>query len=399
MLFRPFLLFIAILSPIAIFSKSTEIYNIQRSAIVKLTPMNFQTQITNNRAKNIISLVHYYTPTDGKSEDIAKVISEVDKEYENMFKLAYINCKEFKDICEKQDIHTYPSLMIYPPLPAPVMKYEGQLTSKHIVSYLGKFIENKAIEVNNNNVDSFINDHPNLPKIILFTDKKNTPLIFKRLSVLFDKKLEIGIVRKDMTSIIDKYKVKSFPKIMAIGVDKKRKFYEGEMKYKPIADFCNIYQETFFVVGEDTTAQDNQPKKPWMNEKFPEYTKESSNDLCFKVDNSICVVLINKEKPNEKLESIFMEIQNWLSPKINRGAKYKFGWINSTKQKDFVAGVKLEGDVSNKLVLINHGKRKRYHLFDGEINVEDIKNLFEKLASGDVRFVPFKENTIPEFNE
>ena len=40
---------------------------------------------------------------------------------------------------------------------------------------------------------------------------------------------------------------------MAISVDKKTKFYEGEMKYKSIMDFCNIYQETFFVLGEDTT--------------------------------------------------------------------------------------------------------------------------------------------------
>ena len=39
-----------------------------------------------------------------------------------------------------------------------------------------------------------------------------------------------------MTGITSKYKVKKFPRIMAIGVDKKTKFYEGETKYKPIMD-------------------------------------------------------------------------------------------------------------------------------------------------------------------
>ena len=345
-----------------------------------------------------ISFVHFYTPNDGKSEGIAEAIKKVDKEFEGMFKLAFLNCKKFKDLCEKQDVREYPTLMVYPPLPAPLMKYEGKVTDKHIVSYLGKFIDNKCIEINNNNFDSFINDHPNLPKIMLFSDKKNTPLIFKKLSILYDKKIEIGIVRKDMTAIISKYKIKSFPKIMAIGVDKKVKYYEGEMKYKPISDFCNIYQETFFVVGEDKTAHD-QPKKPWMTEKFPEMNKESGNDICFKVDKAICVVLINNQKPSEKLESVFMEIQNWLSPKINRGAKYKFGWVDSTKQKDFINAVGLEKGISNKLLLINHGRRKRYHVFDGELNFDEIKNIFEKLASGDLRFKGFNENTIPEFNE
>ena len=98
-----------------------------------------------------------------------------------------------------------------------------------------------------------------------------------------------------MSGITSKYKVTSFPKIMAIGVDKKTKFFEGEMKYKKIFDFCNVYQETFFVVGEDRTPSD-EPMKPWMKEKFPEYTKNSANELCFNADQAICVVLINKEE-------------------------------------------------------------------------------------------------------
>lgn len=201
-----------------------------------------------------------------------------------------------------------------------------------------------------------------------------------------------------MTGITSKYKVKSFPKIMAIGVDKKTKFYEGELKYKGIYDFCNIYQETFFVVGESSTGVE-EPKKPWMTEKFPQITKESGNELCFMVDGSICVFLVNKEKPTEQLENLFMEVQNWLSPKINRGAKYKFGWVNSSTQLSFIKGMGLEKGDGPKLVLINHGSRKRYHIHQGELELNAVKNIFEKLASGDVRFVAFKGNKIPELEE
>lgn len=59
-----------------------------------------------------------------------------------------------------------------------------------------------------------------------------------------------------------------FPRIMAIGIDKKTKFYEGENKFKPIFDFLNVYSETFFVVGEDKIKVSDQTKqdKPWLNE-------------------------------------------------------------------------------------------------------------------------------------
>lgn len=168
-----------------------ELYDSTTSAIINLNPMNFQTQITNNRAKNIISFVHFYKMDDGKSKDYKNVIVELDKEYEGMFKIAGINCKEFRDLCEKQEVKEYPSFMLYPPLPAPIMKYEGKITVKHIISYLGKFVGNKAVELNNNNIDSFLSEHPNLPKMLLFTDKKTTPLIFKRLSIHFDVRLFI----------------------------------------------------------------------------------------------------------------------------------------------------------------------------------------------------------------
>jgi hypothetical protein len=55
---------------------------------------------------------------------------------------------------------------------------------------------------------------------------------------------------------------------MVIGTDKKTKFYDGENKFKALFNFLNVYQETFFVVGEDKVKASDQTKqdKPWLNE-------------------------------------------------------------------------------------------------------------------------------------
>ena len=388
-----------------------ELYDAGRSTLINLNPMNFDTQITNNRNKDVISFIHFYSPDDGKSNELKEVFIELDKEYSGMFKLAGLNCKKYKDLCSKQGVTEFPTYKIYPPLPAPPMKYEGKIEPKRILSYLGRFVDNKAQELNNNNFDDFINSKASIPKVLLFTNKKNVPLIFKRLSVQFhvskynfyvifniQNKIDFGIVRSEDTGITSKYKVKSFPKIMAIGVDKKTKFYEGEMRYKLIMDFCNIYQETFFRVGEESTPNE-EPKKPWMTDRFPEYTKESAGTLCFNVDGALCVLIVHKEKPSDSLQNIMFSIQNWLSPKISRGIKYKFGWINSSTQNAMTTALGLKKGDGPKLVLINRGSRKRFHLYDGEITEENLQKIFDSLASGDVRFKAFKGNKLPEMDE
>jgi hypothetical protein len=251
-------------------SNSKELYDSNNSNVINLNKKNFDTQITSNRSKKIVSIVHYYTFDDSKSTGYKIEFEKLANDHDGMFKVGAMNCQEFRDICEKHEIREFPTFKVYPPLPAPVMNYEGKIEAGSLVSYMGRFVDNNTVEVNNNNLDSFLTTNPNLPKCFLFTDKKGIPLLYKALSVAFQKKLEFGIVRDSDTAITGKYKVNSFPKIMVIGVtDKKPTFYSGETKYKPLFDFLNVYSETFFRVGEDNTA--NQPQKeakPWLSEVF-----------------------------------------------------------------------------------------------------------------------------------
>jgi hypothetical protein len=103
-----------------------------------------------------------------------------------MFKVAALNCDDFADICEKNDVRAYPSFKVYPPVPTPIFDYEGDIETTKLMNYMGKFIANKIKELNLNIFDSFITERPNIPKVILFTDKKGFPLIFKSLAVSFD---------------------------------------------------------------------------------------------------------------------------------------------------------------------------------------------------------------------
>lgn len=64
---------------------------------------------------------------------------------------------------------------------------------------------------------------------MLFTDKKGVPMLYKGLSVAFEKKLNFGIVRESDSVLVSKYQVKSFPTILVIKTGERKPFvYTGK---------------------------------------------------------------------------------------------------------------------------------------------------------------------------
>ena len=55
-----------------------------------------------------------------------------------------------------------------------------------ILKLASKYIHNNIIEINEANINTFINENPTVPKVVLFSEKKGFPLVFKGLSVEFE---------------------------------------------------------------------------------------------------------------------------------------------------------------------------------------------------------------------
>ena len=49
-----------------------------------------------------------------------------------------------------------------------------------------KHIGNRVIDITQANHDVFKTDNPTKPKVLLFTDKAKTPIVFRALSTYFD---------------------------------------------------------------------------------------------------------------------------------------------------------------------------------------------------------------------
>lgn len=105
-------------------------------------------------------------------------------------------------------------------------------------------MHSNSIEITSGNAQTFLAENPSVPKVLLFTDRpKGTPLIYKGLSVAFEKKLNFGLVRNNETALTDKYAVKQFPTIMVIKTGEKKPilYKKKEFDFENIFEFLNIY--------------------------------------------------------------------------------------------------------------------------------------------------------------
>lgn len=94
-------------------------------------------------------------------------------------------------------------------------------------------------------------------------------MLYKGLSVAFEKKLNFGLVRSSDTILLDKYGVKEFPSILVVKAGEKKPipYKSKEFNFDKIFEFLNIYSEVFVPGGG--SSLDSSATKQWMTEIFP----------------------------------------------------------------------------------------------------------------------------------
>ncbi|CAG9323756.1 unnamed protein product [Blepharisma stoltei] len=359
------------------------LYNYASTSVHILTSQNFDKQVTRRRDK-WVSVIHFYKEKDSRSAIQAEEFNHFADEWQGVFIVGVVNCDTHYELCESQDIREVPAIKVYPPFPAPVGLYEGEATSKAISAYAAKFIPSKVIELSNENYQTFLEDKPAVPKVLLFTEKSSVPTLYKALSVAFEAKMFFGIVRQEDTEAIKKFKIKQFPKIILYKtVDAKTTEYKGDIKYRSIFEWLNVHSETFVHGG----AEESSSTKSWIVEAVPQLHRLSADDICYKQEG-LCGIFFLDSPPTDSLINIAKDTTNIIGKNKDRGVTVKFMWVDLSADKDFSS--KFEGIGADKLVFLKYGKRSRYVLHNGDNTIAAIEATINKIESGDGKFINIK---------
>jgi hypothetical protein len=347
-------------------------YNPLKSEVAIYNAVNFPKQVGNNREKGI-SIVQFYKSGEQSSTKDKGQWEKFAIENKGMFRIGSVDCNEFSKICEKEGVTEFPTYRVYPPTPVPAFNAEQdrsqEVNTDALKKQAYKFIGNRVIEINSNNIDTFVNDNPGKPKMLLFTETKSAPMVYRALSTYFDKTLEFGMVKKDDEALLKKYKITKFPSFVLLKNNEKPIHYTGSSyTYSELFEFINIYSETFVFVGDQEQKEvKSAATNPWLNMATPFLTKDSANDICLQKDGTLCVIFVanGNEKTNE-INEVFNQVKMAFMSKIERGITFNFMRIDAEKEPEF-AGLFTENPAEPMIAIMNPGKRKRFLAHEGDV--------------------------------
>jgi hypothetical protein len=151
-----------------------------------------------------------------------------------------------------------------------------------IMNAASKKMKNFVSLVSDDNYDKFVErDRLTKNKMLLFTDKKSTPTLYKALSKKYIERLNLGEVKQSSTDLISKFGIKEFPTIIALTnpENHEAEAYSGEMNVDQLSKFMSNFAYST-------------PKKPELTD-FSELTEQKvkSNQLCGAKSANICVII------------------------------------------------------------------------------------------------------------
>lgn len=365
--------------------------------IFSITAPSFSATIGQFRNDQVATLLFY-----NKGEESKKLINGLyntfAKDLKGQVKVAAINCDEYGAFCSENKVETYPSVMIYPPNPIPAYIYQKPLELKALTSLVMGLIPGGHTVMLDTMAkhDKLMAENIAVPKVILFSDKKSAPPLYRALVNSFKDRLAFAFVEASATAMTKLYKIEKYPTLLCVKPSApKPDRYTGEMKFKPLHEWLNVRSETFVKGGgfsDETRIEDT---RVWLVQKVPEVTKLSHQDICFKKEGLCVMYLTDGPIPDDTIS--VLEDLNTKHSTGNRGVNFRWMWMNLETETNFKALFEVTKFPS--VVVFNPHKRLRWTaLPSGETATpEAISHLLEKIAGGDARFTTVKGGKLPAF--
>ncbi|KAK9448479.1 thioredoxin-like protein [Limtongia smithiae] len=213
--------FLASVVQAGFYGKNTEVLN--------LTPANFDDEILNT---NHTSIVEFYAEWCGHCKNLRPHFIKAAQSLSGVAKVAAVHCEDAanKPLCSRYGVRGYPTLKIFRPStkrgatvppggswkPQPIVEdYTGGRHAKAISDTVVEKIANRVKRLKAAEIEGWIAEQNNERiKVILFTDKANTPPMFKALAVDFANSADFGVVRSADSTTMKKYGASSYPSVV-----------------------------------------------------------------------------------------------------------------------------------------------------------------------------------------
>lgn len=343
---------------------------------------------------DFLTFVLVYTSDSPKSRLLIDPITTISVRFHDYMRFFAYDCAYDPKTCSPEIKESLPMISAYVPggmnpyTGKPLVyqrNYEGSGSPDELGSFLRKNTPYLGTYLTTENLEGFLAD--TLNKVILFTNKDSTPILYKGLTSHFRGRLEFGLVWANQTSVLRKFDVESFPTLL-VQDEEGQRVYDGEMEFENIA----VYLESYAAKKKQPIVYKNFNKKEEKTTEETVVTDTQKADV-LKLTHS------NFQKKLEKDEKLAVVMfykdkmwQDWEDLSNTYGGILMLGTYKVEKQKDeeFAKELGVRSYPSIKMFPVNR-KRK-------PIEVDSLDDLYE-LVIREIKFeiIPVADNTLQSY--
>ena len=330
-------------------------------------------------------MVEFYAPWCGHCKQLAPEWVKAAKAMNGVVNFGAVDCDADanKGLCGQYQIKGFPTIKVFED--GKQSDYNGQRQAKDLQDYAANLVPSAAKRLSAKVMPEFLKGKQ--PKVLLFTDKSSTPLLYKSLSTQFKAHLSFGEVQKASKDLVKQFDVTAFPTLLVLpagaATAESATRYDGAFQARAIKSFLNGFLPEDAALTGDT---------------LPELKDQSCFAQHCEVHGGLCVVVVtpafgSDRKQDMKYIDLVQQVQDSRDDSF-----FHFSWANGTLPAVQAWAATLEAgepsDAPHLMVVIPKKLRTAHHI--GAFSFQAMKDFVSGTLSGSVKAFPLRAKEWPQ---
>ncbi|KAL9242588.1 hypothetical protein vseg_016574 [Gypsophila vaccaria] len=352
--------------------------------------------------KGITWLLLSYTPSKTLPQQHQSILEEIGNSLKGALKVGKVNCESESSFCKGHKLYPQraPRLFVYSFITSEsgsFVEYTGDWELKNLKSFCQEHLPRFSRRVSLDNFAPSFGADEKLPRVMLLSTKKDTPVIWRTLSGLYRKHFifydaQVGDVSDPA---LKRLGVSALPAIVGWLANGERQILKDGVSVK---DAESAVQELSLLLDsfgkknkKAASAQTKKKESESSVKQIPHLTASNFHDICGE-DNPVCLIgVFRSSKSRGKVESILSIIsQKSLSRRrLSSDSKdsISYALVDATRQQSFLNAFDKTAFKSKESFLLAYKPRRgKYAAYTGDLTVEEAEKFIGSVLSGDVQF-------------
>ncbi|CAK9139992.1 unnamed protein product [Ilex paraguariensis] len=369
-------------------------------SIRSVNPQLYKKEIA---GKGITWLLLSYSPTMKGTQYYESIIEDVAGSLQGVLKVGSIDCEAESSFCKELGLYPRgaPKIFVFSYRASQngsLVEYVGDLDVKKLKTFCQDHLPRFSKRVELGHFDFLSDTGETLPRVMLLSTKKDTPVIWRALSGLFHQRCVF--YDAEAHDVSD-------PKVRSLGVDKLPAVVgwlsNGEKHIlkagisvtdlKSAIHELSVLLENFEKKNKKATSTQGKKMQTESGDKqIPMLTGSNFDAICGG-RTPVCIIgVFRSSRARDKLETILLSVsQKSMSRRQNAASSSRdsisYALLDATKHPSFLNSFDKSGFKSLDKLLVAYKPRKgKFSAFVGEITAEEVERFISSVVNGDVQF-------------